>query len=151
MMDKKIIPALVVPPGLTAQFSETEAQNRQAVVAALKSIQAGDVEPFWALFDPDVEFHEAQCLPYGGVHKGADTARRVHASIRDHFELFPELQQVLAGGDLVIAHIAVTMRAHKTGKSAAFPVNEIYRFRGGKIVEWRVLYFDTHLAVSLLQ
>ena len=99
-MQKESTPRLVLPPALTAQFSDTELQNRQAVIAALKSIQAGDAEPFWALFDPDVEFHEAACLPYGGVHKGVETARRAHASIRDYFELSPILKQVLAGGDL---------------------------------------------------
>jgi uncharacterized protein len=150
-MNKATTPALVLPPDLAAPFSDTELQNRQAIITALKSIQAGDVEPFWALFDPDVTFHEASCLPYGGVHKGVDAARRAHASIRDYFELAPVLSQVLAGGDLVIAHIMVTMRAHKTGKTATFPVNEIYRFRDGKIIEWQVLYFDSHLAISLLQ
>jgi uncharacterized protein len=151
VMNKEITPGLVVPPDLTAQFSEIELQNRQAIVAALRSIGAGDPSPFWALFDPNVEFHEADCLPFGGVHKGAEAARRAHASIRDYFELSPVLKQVLAGGDLVIAHIVVAMRAHITGKNATFPVNEIYQFRDGKIVNWRVLYFDSHLAVSLLQ
>lgn len=150
-MNKKNAPGLVLPPGLTAQFNETEQQNRQAIVAALKSNQAGDFGPFWALFDPNVEFHEADCLPYGGVHKGAEAARRAHASIRDYFAIAPALKQVLAGGDLVIAHLVITMRAHNTGKTATFPVNEIYQFREGKIIDWRVMYFDSHLAISLLQ
>lgn len=51
-------------------FDETARKNRRIFADALHRMSAGDADAFWAMFDPDVVFHEASCLPYGGAYRG---------------------------------------------------------------------------------
>ena len=118
--------------------------NRAMVLDAFDAIAAGDAGPFMALFDDDVVFHEAACLPYGGAHRGIAAARKAHAHIHECFDrLHTEIEQVVAAGDMVIAYLQLNFRVRKNGRSGRFPVAETYRFRDGRIIEWRAHYFDS--------
>ncbi len=121
-------------------------RNRAAVLSAFDAIADGDSAPFMALFSPDVVFHEAACLPYGGAHRGIEATMKAHGLIHECYDrLLPEVEQVLAAGDLVIAYLELSYRVRSNGRSGHFPVAELYRFRDGKIVEWRAHYFDSRM------
>jgi ketosteroid isomerase-like protein len=130
--------------------AETE-RNRATVLAAFDAIAAGDSGPFRAMFDPEVVFHEAACLPYGGAHCGIEATMKAHALIHQCFDrLHPVVEQVLAAGDLVIAYLELGYRVRVNGRSGRFPVAELYRFRDGRIVEWRAHYFDSNFVAREL-
>ena len=121
---------------------DTEA-IRARVMQAIEQLASGDEEAFWAIFDADVAFHEAQCLPYGGTHRGLAATRGAHDTIYDYFESIQiELEQILAAGDIVIAYAWMTYRVRKNGRSGRFPLAEVFRFKDGKVIEWRLHYFD---------
>ena len=60
------------------------------------------------------------------------------------------LEQILAAGDLAIAYAWMTYRVRKNGRTGKFPLAEVYRFRGGKVIEWRVHYFDASTVAEAL-
>ena len=130
---------------------EDTEQNRRNLLAAMDKMVAGDKEALWTLFSPDVVFHEAECLPYGGSHHGIEATRAAHATIYGYFDqIHIDLQQILTAGDLAIAYAWMTYRVRKNGRTGNFPLAEVYRFRGGKVIEWRVHYFDASKVAEAL-
>jgi uncharacterized protein len=124
---------------------ETVARNRQTLLDALDQIKVGNWDAFWAIFDADVTFHEAACMPYGGAHRGLEAAKRAYGSISDVFELGPViLEAIPADRDIVILYQSVTFKVRANGQTRTLPVSELFRFRDGKVIEWRALYFDSN-------
>lgn len=92
--------------------------NRRTLIDGLDKLLAGDVEGFWSIYDPDVEFHEASCLPYGGTHKGVAAARAAHGQVEKYFDsLHSVFEAVLAAEDLVILYQTITFRVRGNGNT----------------------------------
>ena len=125
--------------------------NRQAVMNALDAVAAGDFEPFWAMFDKDVVFHEAGCLPYGGAHQGLEATKQAYAHLSSLYSnMRAVMEAVLAARDIVIIYQTITFRVKANGNTGTLPVSEMLRFRNGKVVEWRALYFDSNMVARAL-
>ena len=136
---------------LTDPRGEDTERNRRMVLDALDRLVGGEQDALWTLFDKDVVFHEAACLPYGGSHHGLEATRAAHATIYDYFDTIKiDLEQVLAAGDLVIVYAWMTYRVRKNGRTGKFPLAEVYRFKGDKAIEWRVHYFDASTVAEAL-
>ena len=130
---------------------ETAARNRQTLLDALDQFMAGNADDFWSIFDQDVVFHEAACLPYGGAHKGLAATKRAFARMSATFEsLQAVFEAVLASRDIVILYQSITFRVKENGNTGTLPVAEMYRFRGGKVIEWRALYFDANMVAQAI-
>jgi hypothetical protein len=141
----------------TQSYKRTDAskdnaeRHRKALMAAWDAQAAGDPGPFWALFSPDVVFHEAPCLPYGGAHRGLEATKRAHDKIYECYDrVHVDIEQVFFTGDMAIAYVHLKFRVRKNGRTGGFPLCELYRFRDGKVVEWRALYFDANMAAEAL-
>lgn len=133
-------------------YDETAQANRATLIAAVDAFAAGDAESFWAIFDPDVTFYEASCLPYGGAHRGLEGARAGYAELCSHFaKLDSVTEAVLASRDIVIMYQIITFEAARTGKTGTLPVAELFRFRDGKVIEWRAHYFDACLVAEAMR
>ncbi len=126
----------------------TPEQNRQTVVDAYVAYAEGRHDDFFALFDAEVELHEASTLPYGGVYKGIKEFRHgIDRMLASWAEMRFEIEAITAGGDLVFVHFNTAATA-RNGRSYAFPVLELWRFKDGKVIEMRPIYWDTHKAVE---
>jgi len=124
-------------------MDERAAANRRALIDAYTRMTVGDFEAFFALLDEDVVFYEADCLPYGGEYRGIEAVREAFAALGASFAWMRAVHhELLAAGDYCIAYITVTFELAGSGKTGSTPLTEIFRFRGDKIVEWRVNYFD---------
>jgi len=124
-------------------FDETAQANRQAITDALVAMAGGDADAFWSLFDPDATFYEASCLPYGGAHHGLEAVQRAFGELAASFsKMHSEFEALLASRDIVILYQHIDFESAKTGKTGGFPVAELFRFKDGKIIEWRAHYFD---------
>lgn len=129
----------------------TAARNRAALMRALDALEAGDLDGFWSVFDPDVVFHEAPCLPYGGAHRGlAATQQAFYRMGEAYSHMRAEIEAVLASQDMAILYQTIEFRVRATGAAGALPVTEMFRFRDGKVVEWRAFYFDSAMVAQAL-
>jgi ketosteroid isomerase-like protein len=126
-------------------------RNRQAVMDALDKVAAGDFDPFWALFDDNVVFHEASCLPYGGEFKGKSAAIAAYTRLSTFYsQMRTVIDNVLTGGDHVIIYQTVNFTVKANGNTGSFPAAEMLYFQNGKVVEWRALYFDANYVMKKL-
>jgi len=132
-------------------FDATAEANRKRITETLDALAAGDGEALWRIFDPDVTFHEASCLPYGGAHRGLEATKAAYAQLCDCYSaMHAVMEAVLASRDIVILYQTITFTAKATGRPGTLPVCELFRFREGKVVEWRANYFDACLVAKAL-
>jgi ketosteroid isomerase-like protein len=129
----------------------TAAENRRILMDALEALAAGDADAFWSIFSPDVVFHEAACLPYGGEHHGLAATQQAFGRMTQLFsQIRAEVEAVSAARDIALLYQTITFRVRATGATGSLPVTEMYRFRDGKVVEWRALYFDADMVAGAL-
>ncbi len=132
-------------------FDQTAQANRALLTGALDQIEAGEFEAFWDIFDPEVTFHEASCLPYGGTYEGLEATKRGYGAMAATFsEMKSVMEAVLASRDLCVLYQTITFRTKDTGRTGSFPVCEVFRFRAGKVIEWRACYFDACLMAKAI-
>ena len=119
------------------------ARNRKTLTEALEALEAGNVDGFWSIFADDVVFYESSCLPYGGAHVGLEATKQAFGRMSQLYSsVRAEIEAVLAAGDIAIEYQTITLRVRDTGEAVSLPVSEMFRFRDGKVVEWRAFYFD---------
>jgi hypothetical protein len=74
---------------------------------------AGDLDGFFSVFADDVELHEADSLPYGGVYKGIESFKKGIGIMFDAWhDLSFRIEQFTAGGDLVIIYMQLRATGH---------------------------------------
>ena len=126
-------------------FNETARQNRQAIIDAYKAILKGDEAALIRLLDPNVLFVEAAGLPYGCEYRGVEGVQKgVEGMFGAWSKLRVVIEECVAGSDLVIAYMTMKATSRKTGKVYDGYTAELFRFKNGKITEWRPIYWDTH-------
>jgi ketosteroid isomerase-like protein len=131
--------------------AEKAAKNRAILLGAYDALASGDIESFWAIFDPDVVFHEASSLPYGGAHRGLAAVREAVGSMSAAYsKMHTAFEAILFGGDIALAYQTIDFRVKANGNSGSLPVAELYRFRDGKVIEWRALYFDPNVVAQAI-
>lgn len=119
--------------------------NRQLLLDAYKAQLTGDTESLFRLLADDVTFIEADSLPYGGTFHGPAGAQQgVGGMFTAWSHLRVEIEDILASGDLVIVYLQMTATSRETGEVYDGPTAELFRFKDGKITEWRPIYWDTH-------
>ena len=91
------------------------------------------------LFADDIEWREAEGMPYGGVYRGGDAvAQNVFGPISedvDGFSLTPE--EFMAGGDTVAVVLSLTGTGRATGKPLNLQAVHVWDIQDGKAVRFR--------------
>ena len=113
----------------------------------------GDVPTVLAGFADDIEWNEAEGMPYGGQYHGPEAvAENVFGPVTsdfDDFDVTPE--EILADGDRVVVLLTYTGTAKESGNKLSMPAAHVWTVRDGKITMFRQLAdsatFNAALAV----
>lgn len=138
-------------------------QDGQVVLSVFLAIEERDQEALLALLHEDVELHDPESLPYGGVLRGKD-------ELRERLESRPEetwlgtwgpLQPTPAerrmsprivssnDGEVVVAyHVRAISR---TGERMDCPTVALYEVRDGKFARARMFHYDTAALAGFLE
>jgi len=129
-----------------------EQENLRIVGLVYDAFGAGDLETVRSYLDPVVELHEAESLPFGGSYIGYDQVLTGISNVLGTWETAASSVQFLtAGGDWVVAYVEMNVVTKKNRRQLRFHISEMWRLRGGKVVEIRPLYSDTHMIWSAVQ
>lgn len=130
---------------MNATSGQEQDRNIEAVREFYAAFCDGDFARMNAILSPDLILHEAEGLPYGGSYKGHEGFRDVMGKLLDHFaDVAPVDMKIAAVDDLAMAYMTLLGTARSTGRKLEMPLCEVWTFRDGKIVEGRLLYFDTY-------
>jgi uncharacterized protein len=119
-------------------------QNVEFVEGIYGAFARGDVPSVLGAFADDIEWYEAEGMPYGGLHRGgAAVAQNVFGPITtdvDGFAVTPE--QLVASGAAVAAVVRYTGTGKSTGKTLDLPAVHLWDIRDGKATRFRQ-FIDT--------
>jgi len=115
-------------------------QNVEFVKGVYGAFARGDVPTVMAAFADDIEWYEAEGLPYGGLHRGGEAvAQKVFGPISEDVEGFAITPEELIGSG---ATVAAVVRYTGTGKALDVPVVHVWDIRDGKLARFRQ-FIDT--------
>jgi ketosteroid isomerase-like protein len=116
--------------------------NVEATRRAYEAFARGDLDGVVADMDAEIEWHQAQGLPHGGLYRGV-AAVRAHvfdplaAEWWEEFTADPD--ELLDAGDDVVVIGRYRGRAKGTGKELDVPYVHVWSFRDGRA--WRFRQF----------
>ncbi|MDH4102362.1 MAG: nuclear transport factor 2 family protein [Thermoleophilia bacterium] len=115
------------------------------VARSYEAFARGDMDAVLADMHPDIEWHQAQGLPHGGLYRGVDEVRRRVFDPLDRdwwaeFVVTPE--QFLDAGEDVVVIGRYRGTAKTTGKRLDVPFVHIWTFRDELAMRFRQ-FLDT--------
>ena len=121
-------------------------QDNVAFVRGLyEAFNKGDADSVLAALAEDVEWHEADGMPYGGHHHGPqEVAEKVFGPVVEDFDGFsvtPD-EAYTDGGDGVVIIATYRGTAKESGKELNSPAVHAWTVRNGKIARMRQ-FMDT--------
>jgi uncharacterized protein len=119
-------------------------QSVELVKDTYEAFGRGDVPAVLGAFADDIEWYEAEGMPYGGLHRGAEAvAQNVFGPIAEDVEGFAvTYEQLIGSGETVAAVVRYTGTGKETGKTLDLPVVHIWDLRDGKLARFRQ-FIDT--------
>ncbi|MGH3071924.1 MAG: nuclear transport factor 2 family protein [Gaiellaceae bacterium] len=119
--------------------------NIDATRRSYEAFARGDMDGVVADMHPEIEWHQAQGLPHGGLYHGLDEVRRaifdpLDEEWWDDFSADPD--ELLDAGDEVIVIGRYRGRAKGTGKRLDVPFVHVWTYRNGKATRFRQ-FLDT--------
>jgi ketosteroid isomerase-like protein len=114
-------------------------QSVEVVKRAYAAFAEGDVPAVLGVFADDIEWHEAEGMPYGGVYRGGEAvAQNVFGPISQDVEGFAVTpEEFMASGDTVAVVVSYTGTGKATGTPLDLPVVHIWDIQDGKAVRFR--------------
>jgi len=119
-------------------------QNVELVKSAYGAFDRGDVPAVLGVFADDIEWVEAEGMPYGGVYHGPDAvAQNVFGPITEDVDGFALVREsFIASGQAVAAVVRYTGTGKATGKALDVPAVHVWEIRDGKLARFRQ-FIDT--------
>ena len=104
----------------------------------------GDVPAVLGAFADDIEWYEAEGMPYGGLHRGGEAvAQNVFGPIAEDVEGFAVTpEEVIGSGGSVAAVVRYTGTGKATGRALDLPAVHVWDIRDGKAARFRQ-FIDT--------
>jgi len=114
-------------------------QSVDMIRGAYEAFARGDVPGVLGAMADDIEWHEAEGMPYGGVYRGGEAvAQNVFGPLTQDvpdFAVTPE--EFIASGDAVAVVVRYTGTGKATGKQLDLSVVHVWDVRAGKIARFR--------------
>jgi ketosteroid isomerase-like protein len=119
-------------------------QNVEFVKGIYGAFARGDVPAVLGAFADDIEWFEAEGMPYGGLHRGPEAvAQNVFGPITEDVEDFAVTPEELIGcGATVAAVVRYTGTGKASGKALDLPAVHVWDLRDGKLARFRQ-FIDT--------
>lgn len=119
-------------------------QSEELVRDVYQAFGRGDVPTVLGAMAADIEWHEAEGMPYGGVYHGGEAVvQNVFGPImQDVSDFAVTAEEFIASGDAVAAVVRYTGTGKATGKKLDLPVVHVWKVRNGKIQQFRQ-FIDT--------
>jgi hypothetical protein len=133
-------------------MEKTMADNVAVMRGAYEAFAKGDVPAVLALFDPNIEWNEAEHFTYwtGQPFRGPQAVvNEVLAPLAKDYDGFRiEVRRMVGAGDTVLVEARYRGTAKATGKALDAQAAHVWDLRNGKIVKFQQ-YTDTWLVAQV--
>jgi ketosteroid isomerase-like protein len=127
------------------------------VLQAFRAVERRDREGLIALYHPEVEFHDAPSLPYGGTLRGKEEVARNDGWRETWGPLQPTEAErsmdprVVAAGDREVVVLYRQRALDPAGERFDAPVLGLYEVRDGMFARAQMFHYDTAAVVDFLK
>jgi uncharacterized protein len=128
----------------------------EIVLRAFRAVEQRDYDALIALYHPEVEFHEARSLPYGGMSQGKEAV----AADLGWLETWGPLQptegerrmdpQIISDDGRRVVALYRQRAVDRSGRRIDLPVVGLYEVRDGKFARAQMFHFDTVAILEFL-
>ena len=133
--------------------------NADLILQVFRAVEQRDAQGLFDLYHPEVEFHDAPSLPYGGTISGRENLRARLAQ-DSWLTTWGPLQpteaerrmdpRVVAAGDDEVVVLYRQRAKDATGRSFDGRVLGLYRVRDGRLARAQMFHFDTVAVAGFL-
>lgn len=126
-------------------------QSVEIVEGTYAAFARGDVPGVVAAMADDIEWHEAEGMPYGGIHRGGDAVvQNVFGPIATDIADFAVTPiELIPSGETVAVVARYTGTGKSTGKELDLEVVHVWDVSDGKIVRFRQ-FIDTAMFLEVV-
>jgi uncharacterized protein len=119
-------------------------QNVEVVKSVYGAFDRGDVPAVLGAFADDIEWLEAEGMPYGGLYHGPDAvAQNVFGPITEDVDGFTLVRESFIASDEAVAVVVrYTGTGKATGKALNVPAAHVWEIRDGKLARFQQ-FIDT--------
>jgi hypothetical protein len=127
------------------------------VLQAFAAVERRDRKALQALYHPQVEFHEAPSLPYGGISCGRDEVGPDESWLDTWGPLQPTEAErrmdprVVAANDREVVVLYRQRALGSNGERFDAPVLGLYEVRDGRLARAQMFHYDTAAVVDFLR
>jgi uncharacterized protein len=127
------------------------------VLQAFRAVERRDREGLIALYHPEVEFHDAPSLPYGGTLRGKEEVARNDGWRETWGPLQPTEAErsmdprVVAAGDREVVVLYRQRALDPAGERFDAPVLGLYEVRDGMFARAQMFHYDTAAVVDFMK
>jgi ketosteroid isomerase-like protein len=139
---------------------QTVHDNIRLVLETFRAVERRDEQRLLELYHPDIEFHDASSLPYGGVVSGRPAVESHMYGPRSWAGTWTPLQPTSAERRMDPRVVAATGRevvvlyrqraVGAGGERLDSPVLGLYEVRDGKLLRAQMFHYDTAALVGFL-
>jgi len=114
-------------------------ESVEVVEGIYEAFARGDVQAVLAAMSHDIEWYEAEGMPYGGRHQGPDAAAQnvLGPVARDIPDFAATPEELIASGETVAVVARYTGTGKVTGKELDLRVVHLWDVRDGKVARFR--------------
>jgi uncharacterized protein len=126
------------------------ATNLDLVRSLYDAFARGDQEFIADAFDPEVEFHQTEQLPWGGHYKGyPEGVQPFFTRLKSHVNSRVEVERIWEAGDAVVVVGRTRGQVRASGKQFDLSAVVIWRIRNGKVISFEP-FIDTPAMLEAL-
>jgi hypothetical protein len=133
-------------------------ENLETMHRYFQAVENRDVAGVLAAYDPEIVIHDAESLPYGGVYHGLEGAKQhIEGAAQTWNPLKPSSAErrldavFVDSGECVIVLWQLKGLDVSSGRMLDLPAVNVYKLRGGKIVESQMFYSDSAAIIQFLE
>jgi uncharacterized protein len=131
--------------------------DADVVLRAFRAVERRNREELLALYHPEVEFHEASSLPYGGASRGIDEVAADLGWLETWGPLQPTRAERRMDPRMIAARAGEVVVVYRqravdgSGERLDAPVLGLYEVRDGKLARAQMFHFDTAALLDYLR
>ena len=117
-------------------------EDVRAIRGLYEAFGRKDLPAMLAVLHPEVEFYQSTLLPWGGIYRGQEEAKRFFTTLVEHVESRVDVDNIIDAGEHIVAVGHSRGRVKASGNAFEVAVVHVWTMRQGKALRFEN-YLDT--------
>ena len=116
-------------------------EDVRAIRSLYEAFERKDLPALFAVLHPQVEFYQSALLPWGGIYRGQEEAKRFFTTLVAHVESRVDVDHIIDAGDHIVAVGHSRGRVKASGQTFEIAIVHVWTMQQGKALRFEI-YLD---------